>query len=340
MLDRRKACSIDALLRPFPFVMAPLAGITDSSFRTLCFEQGAGLAYTEMVSVKGLHYNNKNTASLLALQPEEGPVGVQLFGSDPTLFAEAACALRDHAGVLLDINMGCPVPKVVKNGEGAALLEQPALAASCVRAAVDSASVPVTVKMRIGFESDTYDYVSFAQAMEAAGCSAIVVHGRTRRQYYSGYANWKAIAEICEQVRIPVIGNGDVFDAESGLRRLEESGCDGVMIARGALGNPWLFRDIRALWAGEALPPGPSWDEVHRMILHHIDLAMRTRREAVAVREMRKHIGWYVKGFPRATHLRDAINRATTISELVHRLEEHGASFPCGTEGKRTFKRG
>lgn len=311
---KNPGCSIGGVSFDFPFFLAPLAGITDGSFRRLCREQGAGLTTTEMVSAKGLHYESKNTAELLIIKPEEGPVSIQLFGSDPALMGKAAKELKDRPNVLLDINMGCPVPKVVRNGEGSALLKDTALAAACVRAAADNAGKPVTVKMRVGFSEGPYDFCGFAQAMEAAGCAAITVHARTREQYYSGKADWTKIARIKKAVRIPVIGNGDVFTAEDALRMMEETGCDGVMIARGALGNPWIFSQIRALWEGRAQENRPSAQE---MVLRHLALVIEAKGEYVAVREMRKHLGWYVKGISGAAQLRRAANAATTAAQMI-----------------------
>ncbi|MDI9491694.1 MAG: tRNA dihydrouridine synthase DusB [Bacillota bacterium] len=320
---RDPICSIGGFPLEFPFILAPLAGITDGPFRLLCREQGAGLTYTEMVSVKGLYYKSKNTEMLLAIGSEEGPVGIQIFGSEPGLIARAARQLRGRPNVLLDINMGCPVPKVVKNGEGAALLRDPALAAACVRAAAENAEKPVTVKMRVGFSDEPFDCCGFAAEMEAAGCAAVTVHGRTREQYYSGKADWDKIARIKKTLRVPVIGNGDVFSAEGAIRMMEHTGCDGVMIARGALGNPWIFREIRALWEGRPLPPKPSPEEIRCMMLRHLHLAVEAKGEYAAVREMRKHVGWYVKGLPGAAAFRRTANSAVTteqLQEIVCRL--------------------
>lgn len=329
---RNQACRIGGFSLDLPFALAPLAGITDGPFRRLCREQGAGLTYTEMVSAKGLHYRNENTESLLAIGPEEGPVGIQLFGSDPALIARAAAQLRDRPNVLLDINMGCPVPKVVRNGEGSALLKNPELAAACVRAAADSAGKPVTVKMRVGFSEEPFDYCGFAAAMEAAGCAAIAVHARTREQYYSGKADWKKIARIKKTVSIPVIGNGDVFSARDALRMMEETGCDGVMIARGALGNPWIFREIRALWEGRTQEGRPSLQEIQQMLLRHLELAVQAKGEYVAVREMRKHTGWYIKGMAGAAGIRRIVNTASTAAQLREIADRLGNSPDRGED--------
>lgn len=316
MTTKSPVCSIGGFDLTFPFVLAPLAGITSAPFRRMCSDQGAGLTYTEMVSAKGMYYDNKNTDSLLAIHPDEGPVGIQIFGSEPDLIGLAAQRLAGHPGVLLDINMGCPVPKVVKHGEGSALLLKPGLAGACVRAAAANTKKPVTVKMRIGFSEDPYDCCTFASDMEQAGCQAIAVHGRTREQYYSGKADWCKIRDIKRAVSVPVIGNGDVFSAQDALRIMEETDCDAVMIARGALGNPWIFREIKALWSGRQIPPRPEVDEMQHAMLRHLAWMIDDIGEAPAVREMRKHIGWYVKGLPLASHIRREANQATTAEQL------------------------
>ena len=300
-----------------PFVLAPLAGITDGAFRRLCHEQGAALTYTEMVSAKGIFYKSNNTEALLSMAEEEGPVGIQLFGAEPKMLAYAAEHLRERPNVLLDINMGCPVPKVVKNGEGSALLNSPDLAKCCVRAVADKARKPVTVKMRIGFSDEFFDCVKFAGDMESAGAAAVAVHGRTREQYYSGKADWDKIKKIKQALRIPVIGNGDVFTAEDALSMLSKTGCDIVMIARGALGNPWIFRETLALWEGKSIPPRPEVDEIKSMIETHLKLTIADKGEYAAVREMRKHVSWYIKGTKRAAELRREANTAATAEEML-----------------------
>ena len=307
-----------------PFVLAPLAGITDSSFRRICRRQGAALTYTEMVSAKGLYYKSKNTESLLLISTEEGPVGIQLFGAEPQMLAYAVEALHDRSNVLFDINMGCPVLKVVKNGEGSALLKTPELAAQCVRALVDQAQKPVTVKIRTGFSDEPFDYCSFASLMEASGAAAIAVHGRTRAQFYSGRADYSKIKEIKEAVGIPVIGNGDVFSVEDAVRLLDKTGCDAVMVARGALGNPWIFRECDALWRGKCIPPKPEVDEIVDMIKIHIELAVAEKGEYSAVREMRKHVSWYAKGIKNAARLRRSVNEATTAEQMIDIVSKLG----------------
>ena len=287
-----------------PFVLAPLAGVTDSAFRRICFEHGAAMAFTEMVSAKGLYYRNANTEDLLAIHPDEGPVGIQLFGSDPLMLQFAAEKLKDRPNVCIDLNMGCPVPKVVKNGEGSFLLTQPALAAQLVRETVKAAGKPVTVKMRIGFdETHPVDPVAFAVQMQEAGASAIAVHGRTREQYYSGKAD------------------GDVFSAEDALRMLDETKCDAVMIARGALGNPWIFAECEAAWKGRPIPKRPDVDEIIETVKMHALRLLETKPEYRAVREMRKHTAWYTKGIQGTAALRRQASEAESLDEMFTILE-------------------
>ena len=305
-----------------PFVLAPLAGVTDSAFRRICFAQGAAMAFTEMVSAKGLYYRNANTEDLLKIAPEEGPVGIQLFGSEPLMLQLAAEKLRDRPNVCIDLNMGCPVPKVVKNGEGSFLLTQPSLAVQLVRATAAAAGKPVTVKMRIGFdEAHPVDPVAFALQMQEAGASALAVHGRTREQYYSGKANWETIRKIKEALDIPVAGNGDVFSAEDALRMLEETGCDAVMIARGALGNPWIFAECEAAWKGQPIPKRPEPDEIIDTVKKHAMLLLEEKEEYRAVREMRKHAAWYTKGIKGAAALRRQASEAESLEEMFTILE-------------------
>jgi len=305
-----------------PFFLAPLAGITDSSFRKICKEQGAGLVYSEMVSGKGLFYRDKNTEKLLEIDEDEKPVAFQIFGSEPDVMAFTAKALAPRENVLLDINMGCPVPKVVRNGEGSALLKNPELIYRLVKAAVENAGKPVTAKIRIGWDEKSVNAVEVAKAIEAAGASGVAVHGRTREQYYSGKANWDMIRRVKESVSIPVIGNGDVHTGEDALNLLHETGCDFVMIARGAMGNPWIFRDALALWNGSEKPEPPSVAEKIRVMQQHLTYVLSAKGEYVAVREMRKHVAWYLKGVKNSAEVRREVNTVKDVADLRRLLAQ------------------
>ena len=305
-----------------PFVLAPLAGVTDSAFRRVCFGQGAAMGFTEMVSAKGLYYRNANTEELLRIHEGEGPVGIQLFGSEPLMLQFAAEKLRDRPNVCVDLNMGCPVPKVVKNGEGSFLLTRPGQAVQLVRETAKAAGKPVTVKMRIGFDANhPVDPVSFALQMQEAGAAMVTVHGRTREQYYSGKADWSVIRRIKEALDVPVAGNGDVFSAEDALRMLDETGCDLVMIARGALGNPWIFAECEALLQGRPLPERPETDEIIETVKKHATMLLEDKEEYRAVREMRKHAAWYTKGIKGAAVLRRQASEAESLDELFTIME-------------------
>ncbi len=303
-----------------PFIAAPLAGITDAPTRRIAKSMGASLVYSEMVSGKGLIYQNKNSESLLKIYDDEKPVAFQLFGAEPEVIYNAAKLLRKYENEILDINMGCPVPKVVKNGEGSALLKKPDLIYEIVKAAAEGANKPVTAKIRIGWDDDSINCVKVAKTIEAAGASAVAVHGRTRMQYYSGVANWEAIKEVKENVSIPVIGNGDIFCGEDAMRMLEKTGCDMVMIARGMLGNPWIFRECEALYRGENKPKGPTIEEKREMMLNHLNSLIGEKGEERAVKEMRKHIAWYTKGISGSTMLRREVNQITKAEELREAL--------------------
>lgn len=317
-----------------PFFLAPLAGVTDSSFRRVCKELGAGLVYSEMISGKGLCYNDKGTEKLLALYDGELPAAYQIFGSDPAVMEQTAIALSNRKNALLDINMGCPVPKVVKNGEGSALMKNPALAADVIRAvirgeqkAADRQSrqpKPVTVKCRIGWDSERINGVEFAKTAEEAGAAAITVHGRTREQFYSGEADWEMIARIKEAVQIPVVGNGDVFSGGDASRLMKQTGCDFVMIARGALGNPWIFREAKALWQGHPVPVRPDVTQRMALVQKQFQMLLEEKGEYAAVREMRKHMGWYLKGIHGAARLRQKINTIEQAQELQRWIGQIG----------------
>lgn len=299
-----------------PFIAAPLAGVTDSAYRSILSEMGAVLTCTEMVSGKGLLYENRKTEELLLIRPEEGPVSYQIFGGEPAVMRETAQRLAGRENALFDINMGCPVPKVVKNGEGSALLKDLDRLYEVARAVCEAADKPVTIKIRKGWDEDHIVAAEAAKAAEAAGCAAVTIHGRTREQFYTGKADWDIIAAVKKAVSIPVIGNGDVFTAADALRMMDETGCDGVMIARGMLGNPWLFREAVCLWRdGEQLPP-PDGEEKRRIMQLHFARMIEDKGEKRAVLEMRKHFGWYTKGRPGSTSLRRKVNTVTTAEEL------------------------
>lgn len=302
-------------------ILAPMAGVTDLPFRLLCSEMGAGLAGMEMVSAKAIMYGNKNTEGLLAIHPREGPVSLQLFGSDPKIVSEMAKRIEERPFAILDINMGCPVPKIVNNGEGSALMQEPKLAGEIIAATVKAIKKPVTVKIRKGFDGDHVNAVELAKIAEDAGAAAVAVHGRTREQFYSGKADWEIIAEVKRAVSIPVIGNGDVTDGESARRILSETGCDGVMIGRAARGNPWLFGQIAACLEGEQILPVPSMEEKKKTILRHAALQMEIKGEYTGVREMRKHLSWYTAGLPGSARLRGNVNQAESFEEIERLVE-------------------
>jgi nifR3 family TIM-barrel protein len=293
-----------------------MAGVTDLPFRLLCKEQGAGLLCMEMVSAKALQYKNKNTRALLEIHPEEYPVSLQLFGSDPQIISEQAKRIEGLPFQILDINMGCPVPKVVRNGEGSALMKEPKLVYEIVSQTVKAIEKPVTVKIRKGFDDDSVNAVEIAKIIEEAGASAVAVHGRTREQYYSGQADWDIIRQVKEAVSIPVIGNGDVTSGERALAMREQTGCDGVMIGRGAQGNPWIFRELLEYEKTGVMPPRPSKEVIKETMLRHARLQIEFKGDYLGIREMRKHVAWYTKGMAGSSKLRDDINRVESYEEL------------------------
>ena len=308
---------------PNNIALGPMAGVTDLPFRILCKEQGAGLIYTEMVSAKGIYYNNKNTEDLLRVEETERPVALQLFGSDPQIMSEMAKKIEERNFDILDINMGCPVPKIVNNGEGSALMKNPILAGQIVEAMAKAIKKPVTVKIRRGFFKDECSAPEFAKVLEQSGAAAIAVHGRTREQFYSGEADWEVIRKVKEAVKVPVIGNGDIFTPMDAKRMMEETGCDGVMIARGARGNPWIFKQTEEYLRSGILPEKPSFDEVIEMIKRHAVLITEFKGEYLGIREMRKHVAWYTTGYKGSAKLRGQINEVETMEQLVELLEHY-----------------
>ncbi|CUX31777.1 tRNA dihydrouridine synthase DusB [Clostridium sp. C105KSO13] len=302
------------------YILGPMAGVTDLPFRFLCKEQGAGVVCMEMVSAKAIMYHNKNTESLLTIHPEELPVSLQLFGSDPEIMSEMAKRIEERPFTFLDINMGCPVPKVVKNGEGSALMKNPKLVYELVSAVVKAIENPVTVKIRKGFDDGHVNAVEIAKIIESAGAAAVAVHGRTREQYYSGKADWDIIRQVKEAVSIPVIGNGDVTSCEKAIAMKEQTGCNGIMIARGAQGNPWIFSELTMYEQTGKLAPRPTKDEIKNTMLRHARLQLQYKGEYLGIREMRKHVAWYVKGLHGAARLRDEINKAETYEGLENIL--------------------
>ncbi len=303
-------------------VLAPMAGVTDLPFRLLCKEQGAGLICMEMISAKAIYFNNKNTMELMEIHPEECPVSLQLFGSDADIIAEMAKRIEERPFAILDINMGCPVPKVAGNGEGSALMRNPKLVAEIVEKTAKAISKPVTVKIRKGFNENEVNAVEIAHIAEECGAAAVAVHGRTREQYYSGKADWDIIRQVKERVKIPVIGNGDIVDGASAKAMLEQTGCDGLMIGRGAQGNPWIFREIlHFLETGELMAPA-SKEEKAAVIRRHIELQMQYKGEFTGVREMRKHLAWYSAGLPGSAKFRNEVNLMETKEELLASVDK------------------
>lgn len=308
---------------PNRFVLAPMAGVTDLAFRRLCKEQGAGLLCMEMISAKAISYKNKNTRALMEIDPVEHPISMQLFGSEPELMAEVAKEIEEEPFDILDINMGCPVPKVVNNGEGSALLKTPDLIEEIVRKVSSAIKKPVTVKVRIGFENEPIDIVEIAKRIEDAGAAALAVHGRTRQQYYSGTADWDTIRRVKEAITIPVVGNGDVDSPLKAEALIKQTGCDAVMIGRAVRGNPWLFRELNHYFQTGELLGRPSAEEICEMVLRHARKQIELKGEFVGIREMRKHVAWYTAGMRHSAGLRresNTIESYEALEQLLSRL--------------------
>ena len=303
--------------------LSPMAGVTDLPFRLICKEQDCGMLYTEMVNAKALCYDDQNTKKMLKIEEEEHPVAIQIFGSDPEYMGGAAKILNSYPNEILDINMGCPAPKVVKNGDGSALLKNPELAAKVLKDVVGNSEKPVTLKIRKGWDDTCINAVEIAKIAEDCGISAIAIHGRTREQYYSGKADWDIIRQVKENVSIPVIGNGDVFEVEDAINMLNQTNCDAIMIGRGAQGNPWIFKRINHYMQTGEILPGPTLEEKINTAKKHLKLAVEEHGEYVAVREMRKHIAWYLKGLRNSARVRDEINKIESYEEVVNKLESY-----------------
>lgn len=302
-------------------ILAPMAGVTDLPFRLLCKEQGAGLLCMEMVSAKAIYFNNKNTEELLTIDDREPPVSLQLFGSDPDIISEMAKKIENRPFSILDINMGCPVPKVAGNGEGSALMKNPKLVEEIVSKTAKAIKKPVTVKIRKGFDDEHINAVEIARIAESAGAAAVAVHGRTREQYYSGKADWNIIRQVKEAVKIPVIGNGDVTSPEAARQLMETTGCDGIMIGRGAQGNPWIFRQILHWMETGEEEPKPDLEEVKSMILRHARMLVEYKGAYTGIREMRKHVAWYTAGYPNSAKLRARVNEIESLEALEHLIQ-------------------
>lgn len=302
-------------------ILAPMAGVTDLPFRLLCKEQGCGMLYTEMVSAKAILYNNKNTEELLKVTPGENPIAVQLFGSDPQIMADMAKRLEERPFDTIDVNMGCPVPKVVNNGEGSALMKDPVLVGKIVSAMADAIQKPVTVKIRKGFNDNLINAPEIAHVIQESGGAAVAVHGRTREEYYTGHADWDIIRQVKERVKIPVIGNGDINCAQDAIDMMEQTKCDAVMIGRGARGNPWIFNQVGTFLKTGELPEKPTPEDVKKMILRHAQLLIECKGAYTGIREMRKHFAWYTAGYPHSAALRNEVNLIESyeaLEEMVH----------------------
>lgn len=304
-------------------ILAPMAGVCDLPFRLLCKEKGCDILYTEMISAKGLYYNNKNTGPLLMTTEKEKPIGVQLFGSDSELLADMANKIEDRGFAFVDVNMGCPVPKIVNNGEGSALMKDPKLIGDIVSAMVKKCRLPITIKIRSGFDEEHINAPEIAHIAEVSGASAIAVHGRTRSQYYSGHADWDVIRQVKERVTIPVIGNGDINNVFDVIKMREQTGCDGFMIGRGARGNPWIFDEIKTYLETGEIKARPDLYEIRDMMLRHARLMIEYKGEFTGIHEMRKHVAWYSAGFKDSSKLRNLINQVETYDEMVELLDRY-----------------
>lgn len=302
--------------------LAPMAGVTDRAFRSICREYGCGVVYTEMISSKGLFYNDKKTAALMKIHDDEQPAAIQIFGSEPEIMGEIAKKAEDFGAMFIDINMGCPAPKIVNNGDGCALMKNPLLAGRIIESVSKAVEIPVTVKFRKGWDDEHLNALEFAKIAEESGADAVTVHGRTRMQFYSGKADWDIISQIKSELKIPVIGNGDIFTAEDAVNMFKQTKCDGIMIARGAEGNPFLFRQIK-----EAIESGdvnyfPSWEERIRCAVRHAERIVEYKGESRGIKEARKHMAWYIKGMPDSSVLKTKIFTANTLSEMKNLLIE------------------
>lgn len=301
---------------PGRVILAPMAGVTDLPFRVLCTEQGAGMVCMEMVSAKAVFYNNKNTEELMKIDPSERCVSLQLFGSDPQIVSEMAKRIEERPFAVLDLNMGCPVPKVVNNHEGSALMKDPVLTGRLIEQTVKAIKKPVTVKIRKGFDDAHINAPEIARIAQESGAAAVAVHGRTREQYYSGTADWEIIRKVKEAVRIPVIGNGDVVDGASAKALMDETGCDAVMVGRAARGNPWIFHQINTYLETGVEEEKPDYETVKRMMLRHAAMLLKEKGEYTGIREMRKHISWYTTGYPHSAQIRRRVNEMETYGQL------------------------